>query len=66
MADKTWVHLQMYFKDRWTATMQYQGDTPYKHGFEIAASVEEDIGEHCLANNLHEVVVAATADKEHI
>ena len=21
-ADKTWVHLQTYFKDRWTATMR--------------------------------------------
>ena len=39
-ADKTWVHLRTYFKDRWTATMQYQGDTPHKNGFESAASAE--------------------------
>ena len=66
MADKTWVHLRTYFKDRWTATMQYQGNTPHKHRFDSAASSEEDRGEHRLANNLREVVVAATADKEHI
>ena len=33
MANKTWVHLRTYFKYRWTATMQYQGNTPHKHGF---------------------------------
>ena len=33
MADKTWVHLRTYFKDRWTVKMQYQGDTPHKDGF---------------------------------
>ena len=66
MADRTWVHLRTYFKDRWTATMQYQGDTPHKHGFESATSAEEDSGENRLENNIREVVVAATADKEHI
>ena len=44
-ADKTWVHLQTYFKNRWTATMRYQGNTPQNHGFESAARVEEDRGE---------------------
>ena len=66
MADKTWVHLRTYFKDRWTATMRYQGDTPHKHGFDSATSAEEESGEHRLASNLREVTVAATADKEHI
>ena len=66
MAGKTWVHLQTYFKDRWTATMRYQGNTPHEHGFENAASSEEDRGEQRIANNLREVAVAATADKEHI
>ena len=65
-ADKTWVHLRTYFKDRWTTTMRYQGDTPHKHVFESAASAEEDRGEQRLANNLRKVSVAATADKEHI
>ena len=65
-ADKTWVHPRTYFKDRWTATMRYQGNTPHKHGFESAASAEEDRGEQRLANNLREVAAAATADKEHI
>ena len=65
-ADKTWVHLRTYFKDRWTATMRYQGNTPHKHGFESASRAEEDRGEQRIANNLHEVAVAATADKEHI
>ena len=41
MADKKWVHLKTYFKDRCTTTKQYQGDTPHKHGFENAASAEE-------------------------
>ena len=65
-ADKTWVHLRTYFKDRWTATVRYQGNTLHKHGFESATRVEEDRGEQRLANNLREVVVVATADKEHI
>ena len=65
-SDKTWVHLRTYFKDIWTATMQYQGETPHKHGFESATSAEEDRGEQYLANNLCEVAVAATANKEHI
>ena len=65
MADKTWVHLQTYFKDRWTATMRYQGNTPHKHGFESASSAEEDRGENRLANNIREVAVVATAYKEH-
>ena len=66
--EKTWVHLQTYFKDRWTVAMRYQCNTPYKHEFESAASAEEDRGEKTggLANNLREVTVAATADKEHI
>ena len=66
MADKMWVHLQTYFKERWTATIQYQGNNPHNNGFESAASVEEDRGEHRLAKNIREVAVAATADKEHI
>ena len=67
-ADKTWVHLQTYFKYIWTATMLYQGDNPHKHNFESAANAEEDRGEQTgrLANNLREVAVAATANKEHI
>ena len=40
-ADKTWVHLRIYFKNRWTATTRYQGDTNHKHGFERANSTEE-------------------------
>ena len=44
-SDKTWVHLRTYFKDRWTETMRYQGDTTHRHGFESATSTEEDRGE---------------------
>ena len=65
-ANKTWVHLRTYFKERWTATIRYQGDTTHKNGFDIAASAEEEIDEQHLANNLREVAVAATTDKEHI
>ena len=46
--------------------MRYHVNTPHKHGFESAASAEEERGEQGVANNLHEVAVAATADKEHI
>ena len=46
--------------------MRYQGNTPHKHGFESAASAEEDRGDQRLAKNLREVAVAATDDKEHI
>ena len=66
MYDKTWIHLQTYFKDRWTVMMRHQGNIPHKHGFESAASAEEDSSEHHLASNLCEVAVAATANKEHI
>ena len=45
-ADKTWVHLRTYFEYRWIATMQYQGDTPHKHGFESEANAEEDRGDY--------------------
>ena len=65
-ADKTWVHLQTYLKDRWNVKIQYQGDTTHKHGSESAASAEEDRGEQCQAKNFRKVAVAATADKEHI
>ena len=67
-ADKTWVYQQTYSKDRWTAMMRYQVNTPHTHGFESAASAEEDKGEQAgrLATNLRKVAVAATADKEHI
>ena len=65
MANKTWVHLRTYFKDRCTTTMQYQGNTPHNYGFESAASAEEDSNEHRLANTLRKVAVAATANKEH-
>ena len=66
MAKKTWFHLQTHFKDRWSATMQYQVDAPHKHGFESSASAEEDRGEQRLPNNLREVAVMETAGKEHI
>ena len=66
MADKRWVHLRTHFKDRWTTTMQYQVYTPHKHEFESAAIAEEDRGEHRLANNLREMAVAPTDDKENI
>ena len=44
-SNKTWVPLRTYFKDRWTATMSYKGDTTNTHGFERASSAEEDRGE---------------------
>ena len=46
--------------------MLYQGNTTYTHGFESYFITEEDRGDQLLANNLHKVAVAATADKEHI
>ena len=67
-ADKTWVHLRTYFKDRWTATMRYKGNNTHKHGFDSDTSAEEDRCDQTgrLVNNLRKVAVAATADKEHI
>ena len=67
-ADKTWVHLQTYFKDRWTATMCYQGNTPHTHGFESAYRAEENRSVQAgrLSTNLHEVAVAANSNKNHI
>ena len=67
-ADKTWVHLRTYLKDRWNETMRYQGNNNHKHGFESAARTEEEKGEQAgrLETNLREVAVAETSDKEHI
>ena len=63
-ADKTWVHLQTYFKYIWTTKMHYQGDTTYRHGFDSVASAEEDRGNQAgrLGTNLRKVEVVATAD----
>ena len=64
--EKTWIHLQSYFKRKWTKKRRYRGDTPKDHGF--AANVEERENDAMdrLGTNLHEVATAATADKEHI
>ena len=67
-ANKTWVNLRTFFKDIWTATMRFQGDTTHKHGFKNDNNAEENRGDKTgrLANNLHKVAVAATSNKEHI
>ena len=67
-ADKTWVHLQNYFMEIWTAMMRYQGDTPHTHGFESAYRAEENRSVQAgrLSTNLHEVAVAANSNKNHI
>ena len=64
--EKTWIHLQSYFKRKWTKKRRYRGDTPKDHGF--AANVEERETDAMdrLGTNLREVATAATADKEHI
>ena len=69
-ADKTWVHLQAYFGTIYKKLQRYKGATSKRHGYESAANVTEREAAAAerenLANNLKEVAVAATADKEHI
>ena len=61
---------QSYFKTLWMHKTHYGGVTPCKHGFDESAANKSDevieTSEERLSFNLHEVAIAATADKEHI
>ena len=70
-ADKTWVHLQAYFNELQTDNQQYNRATGQKHGFESAANIQElkekkEKEDEYLVQQLGEIAMAATADKEHI
>ena len=77
-ADKTWVHLQTYFNELYEDVKKYENATGRKHGFESAANVQEQAAvqeaaaraglpvDDILQQQLGELAVAATADKEHI
>ena len=64
--EKTWIHLQSYFKKKWTKKQRYRGDKPKDHGFAGNIKERENEAMDCLGTNLREVATAATADKEHI
>ena len=64
--EKTWIHLQAYFKQKWTKKRRYHGDKPKDHGFAGNVEEEKDDDMDRLGTNLREVATAATADKEHI
>ena len=76
-ADKTWVHLQSFFIGLYDDNLRYTTATGSKHGFESAANVVEEKrkeeyvqmneGEdELLVQQLGDIALAATADKEHI
>ena len=68
--EKTWVHLQSYFTALYNDTRRYNQASGKAHGYESAANVterkeQEGRDEH-WQQQLGEIAVAATADKEHI
>ena len=75
-ANKDWLNLQVYFGNLYNETKKYEKATGGKHGFESAANVNEsaNISESVLLNlsddqfaqQLCDIAIAATADKEHI
>ena len=69
-ADKTWVHLRAFFVELYTDNQRYSKATGNKHGFESAANVAEvkakEEEEELVAQQLGDIALAATADKEHI
>ena len=72
-ADKTWVHCQAYFTALFNDNKRFGDAAGTKHGFESAANIKEAEEKsnttkmtNELCDNLREVAIAATADKEHI
>ena len=71
--EKTWVALVQYFTKLWTKRRRYgKGSVSRGLGYESALEMKEKEEEHRgeaqlnLSNNLREMALAATADKEHI
>jgi len=74
--EKTWVHCQTYFTGLFNDNKRFGDTAGNKHGYESAANADEtpndeqkkkdnDFTEE-LCDNLREVAIAATADKEHL
>ena len=71
--DKTWVHCQAFFTGLFNDNKRFGDAAGNKHGFESAANVDEKNKDETIininadiVNNIREVAIAATADKEHI
>ena len=71
--EKTWVALVQYFTKMWTKRRRYGKSSVSRGlGYESALEMKEREEEHRgeaqlnLSNNLREMALAATADKEHI
>ena len=68
--DKTWLDLQVYFGDLYIDAKKYEKATGGKHGFESAANVSEaappSLSDELFSQQLCDIAIAATADKEHI
>ena len=65
--DKTLVHCQAYFLQKWTKRTRYRsGNSGGAAGFVSSIEEANDNPVDRLADNLAEVAIAATADKEHI
>jgi len=78
-ADKTWVHCQAYFTALFNDNKRFGDAAENKHRFESAANINEQQKQketeeknnttkmtNDLCDNLREVAIAATVDKEHL
>ena len=69
-ANKGWIDLQVYFGDLYTDSKKYEKATGGNHGFDSAANVIEQPppseNDDQLSQQLCDIAIAATADKEHI
>ena len=71
--EKTWVHCQAFFTGLFNDNKRFGDAAGNKHGFESAANADERQKDNTtininaeIVNNIREVAIAATADKEHI
>ena len=76
MEEKTWVHCQKYFTNLFNNNKRFGDTAGNKHGYESATNVKEkpstedtkknDDFNEVLCDNLREVAIATTTDKEHM
>ena len=68
--NKTWLNLRSYFGELYVDSKRYDKATGSRHGFESAANIEEkkatEENDKHFEQQLSDIAIAATADKEHI
>ena len=67
-ADKTWVHCQAYFLNKWTKGVQYRKSqlNQFANNIKEEPPITDNNSVDHLADNLEQVAIPATADKKHI